>query len=63
MSKITYMPRNTGNNGWTVIERTGNRKTGYTEKSAASTGLTMHAACAIAATMQRDYNQSKQSQI
>jgi len=63
MNKITYMPRNTGGKGWTVIERTGNRKIGYTEKIASNTGLTMHTACAIAATMQRDYNRSGQSQI
>ncbi len=52
--KIAYLPARVPTAGWTVIERTGTRSTGYTERRVAATGLTMHQAQATADAIGRD---------
>ena len=52
--KISYLPARAPTAGWTVIERTGTRSTGYTERRVAAVGLTMHQAQATADALSRD---------
>jgi hypothetical protein len=54
MSQVKYIAKNTNNNGWTVVQRTGSRRKGFKDVQVTEAGMTCATACAIANQMTRD---------